>query len=97
LQYRLSQKADADLARLYDWGIDNLGLNQADHYFDRLLTRFEEISQTPLLWQAVEHIRAGYRRSVCGAHSIYYRVEDNGILIVRILRSEDAETSLPKQ
>ena len=95
MPYRLSRKADADLERLYEWGIDRFGLPQADSYYDTLLARFEEIAQGPLLWQSVDHIRAGYRRSVCGVHSIYYKIADDGVLIVRILGREDAEKALP--
>jgi toxin ParE1/3/4 len=94
--YRFSRAADADLERLYNWGIDQFGLSAANTYYDALIVRFGEISGNPLYWQAVDHIRAGYRRSVCGVHSIYYRIEDDGVLIVRILGREDIETSLPK-
>lgn len=95
-RYHLSKAADADLERLYDWGIDRYGMSAADQYYDGLLARFSQIADTPQLWQEVEHIRAGYRRSVYVAHSIYYRIEDNGVLIVRILGRENPQTSLPK-
>lgn len=42
-----------------------------------------------MLGAAVDHIRAGYRRSVYVARSIYYRTEGNGIIIVRILGRQD--------
>ncbi len=96
MTYRLSGKADADLEQLYAWGIDRFGVTQADDYFDTLLTRFDEIAQTPKLWPSVEHIRTGYRRSVCGAHAIYYKIDDDGVLIVRILGRQDITISLPE-
>jgi toxin ParE1/3/4 len=92
----LSEAADADLERLYEWGIDRFGMNAADEYYDGLIARLGQIADTPQLWQEVDHIRAGYRRSVYVAHSIYYRVEANGVLIVRVLGRENPQTSLPK-
>jgi toxin ParE1/3/4 len=94
-RYHLTQAADADLERLYEWGIDRFGMNAADEYYDGLIARLGQIADTPQLWQEVDYIRAGYRRSVYVAHSIYYRVEDNGVLIVRVLGRENPQTSLP--
>ncbi len=42
-----------------------------------------------MLYPAVDHIRVGYRRSVCGAHSIYYRIEGEGVEIIRIIGRQD--------
>jgi len=95
-RYHLSEAADADLARLYEWGIDRFGMNAADQYYDGLIARFEKIAESPQLWPAVEHIRAGYRRSVYVAHSIYYRCESTGVQIVRVLGRENPATSLPE-
>jgi toxin ParE1/3/4 len=40
-------------------------------------------------------VRKGYRRSVCGVDSIYYRVGDDGIVeIMAILGSQDADEIL---
>lgn len=95
-RYHLSEAADADLERLYEWGIDRFGMNAADQYYDGLLTRLGEIADSPQSWPEVEHIRVGYRRSVYRAHSIYFRVEDKGVLIVRVLGRQNPQTSLPK-
>jgi toxin ParE1/3/4 len=46
------------------------------------------------MFPAVDHIREGYRRSVCGKHSIYFRLADNGLEIMRILGQQDLETNL---
>lgn len=95
-RYHLSEAADADLERIYEWGIDRFGMNAADQYYDGLLARFEKIAESPQLWPGVDHIRSGYRRSVYVAHSIYYRIEATGVLIVRVLGRENPATSLPE-
>ena len=87
--YRLSGRADEDLGRLYEYGIIHYGLERADRYYNGLIERFEELAENPQLWQAVDHIRSGYRRSVYGRHSIYYRIDPDAIVIVRILGRQD--------
>jgi len=74
-RYRLSEKADEDLSRLYEYGILHYGQHRADRYYDGLIERFAELTENPRLWPAVDHIRSGYRRSVYGRHSIYYRID----------------------
>lgn len=92
--YRLSRAAEDDLARLYRRGITEFGLQQADRYFDGLMARFNRIAGDPTLYAAVDHIRPGYRRCVYGAHSIYYRLGDGMVEIMRILGREDAARQL---
>jgi toxin ParE1/3/4 len=94
-RYILSGAAVVDLGHLYDRGIDHFGLTAADQYYHGLIARFEQIADSPQLWPAVEHIRAGYRRSVYRAHSIFYRIETTGVLIVRVLGRESPAANLP--
>jgi toxin ParE1/3/4 len=87
--YSLSKDAEADVRRLYRHGIEHFGLAQADGYFDGLFERFDQIAARPQMYPAVDEIRQGYRRSVYGAHSIYYRVSNNQVEIMRVLGRED--------
>jgi toxin ParE1/3/4 len=89
--YRLSGRADEDVRRLYEYGIMQYGLERADRYYNGLIERLEELAEDPHLWQAVDHIRPGYRRSVYGRHSIYYRIDPHEIVIVRILGRQDPQ------
>ena len=92
--YKLSADAEADIRRLYRHGIQNFGLAQADSYFDGLFARFDQLAAAPLHSRAVDEIRAGYRRSVFGAHPIYYRVFESHVEIMRVLGREDPSRSL---
>ena len=87
--YRLNERALADLDRLYEYGILTFGLRMADEYYDGLIKRMQEIADRPKLYPVVDHIREGYRRSVCGVHSIYYRIGVEGVEIVRVLGREN--------
>jgi toxin ParE1/3/4 len=86
--YRLTHKAEDDLDRLYERGIGDYGLRQADVFYDGLIARFEHIAQTPLLYPAVDFIRSGYRRSVYERLSIYYRVDDQNVVISRLIEKQ---------
>jgi len=71
--------------------MNTLALHKSDQYRDVLKHRFSLLADQPLLYPAVDHIRTGYRRSVCGVHSIYYRVEGGTVEIVRILKHQNTD------
>lgn len=81
----------ADLHRIYRRGVLKFGEAQADRYFNALFERFDELAEQPLQYQAVDDNRNGYRRSVCGVDSIYYRIVDNTVEIMRILGQQDID------
>jgi len=87
--FKLNEEAEEDLERLYEYGILSFGLAQADRYYDGLIEHFYKLSENPYLWQAVDSIRIGYRRSVYIIHSIYFRIDGDTIEIMRILGSQD--------
>jgi toxin ParE1/3/4 len=41
------------------------------------------------LYPAADEIREGYRRSVCGVDTIYYRVVDDAVEIMAIIGRQD--------
>ncbi len=93
--YRLTQTAKDDLRRIYFYGWEQWGEAAADRYHDALFDRFEEIAERPHSYPAVDDLREGYRRSVCGVDSIYYRVGDDGVIeIMTILGSQDTDEIL---
>ena len=73
--YKLTPDAEADLYRIWLRGVREYGEAQADKYY-YFIERFEQLAEQPYLYQAVSHIRAGYRHSVCGVDTIYYRVDE---------------------
>lgn len=89
--YKLTQKAKEDLARIYHRGIREFGETQADAYYMALFARFERISEQPFLYPSVEYIRDGYRRSVFGSDNIYYRAIENDVEILRVLGQQDTQ------
>ncbi|MDH3638462.1 MAG: type II toxin-antitoxin system RelE/ParE family toxin [Gammaproteobacteria bacterium] len=89
--YRLTENAKADLKRIYVRGLREFGEAQADKYFNAFFDRFNLLGEQPLLYPAVEDVRAGYRRSVCGVDSIYYRIDGDTVEIMAIIGQQDVE------
>ena len=89
--YRLSEHAKEDLRRIYRRGLREYGEAQADEYYNALFDRFEQIAEQPFLYPAVDDIREGYRRSVCGVDSIYYRIAGDTVEIMAIIGRQDVE------
>lgn len=92
--YSLSKSADADFEDIFVYGVSTFGIKQAESYALGLQARFEQIAQHPFLYPEVSQIKTGYRLSVYRSHSIYYLTESRGVLIVRILRSQDVSLAL---
>jgi toxin ParE1/3/4 len=89
--YRLTENAKEDLRRIYRRGLREYGEAQADQYYNALFDRFEQIAEQPFLYPAVDDIREGYRRSVYGVDSIYYRIEGETVEIMAIIGRQDLE------
>lgn len=87
--FRISQAAKKDLLQIALYGDAHYGQKKSDDYAMTLQKRFEKIADSPFMYPQVDHILEGYRRSVCGVHSIYYRISSNYIEIMRVIRSQD--------
>ena len=89
--YRLSENAEADLYRIWLYGLERWGLEQANTYYVAFMQHFVELADNPLLHPAVDDIRPGYRRSVCGSDSVYYRMAEQTVEIMAIIGKQDTD------
>ena len=92
--YRLTEDAKSDLQRIYARGLREHGEANADSYYNAFFDRFEQLAAQPLSYPAVDDIRTGYRRSVCGVDSIYYRVQGDTVDIMAIIGQQDLDNWL---
>ena len=92
--YRLTEDAKSDLLRIYSRWLREYGEVQADRYYNDFFTGLNNSRNDPLSYPAVDDIRAGYRRSVCGADSIYYRVQGDTVEIMAIVGQQDLDNWL---
>lgn len=95
--YRLkvSALAEQDLRDVYVEGFEAWGEAQADRYYDDLIVHLERLCENPYLFMAVDEIREGYRRSVCGKHAVYYRIGEQTVEIMAVLKRQNPFTHLP--
>jgi len=92
--YRLTNTAKEDLKRIYTYGVYKFGEAQAERYFNSFFQYFETIAERPFSFEAADYIKTGYRRCVCGADSIYFRIKDDQVEIVTIVGRQDFTHSI---
>jgi toxin ParE1/3/4 len=66
-------------------------LEQANTYYDAFIQHFEELADNSLMHPAVDDIRQGYRRSVCGSDNVYYRIAGQTVEIMAVIGQQDVE------
>jgi len=93
-KYRLTNDAKKDLIRIHHYGVEKYGMAQADKYFDSFFYCFDNIAQRPFSFESVDNIKKGYRRCVCGADSIFYRINHEIVEIMAIIGRQDINNIL---
>ena len=88
VNYSLSEKADADIEDIYEYGLLTFGLSQAQTYLLELHERFQMLSENPNYGRSASHLAERLKRFEYQSHVIFYVPQDSGILIVRVLRQE---------
>jgi toxin ParE1/3/4 len=81
----LSKAADADLEDIFDFTLEEFGLDQAISYVSGFDNTFETISENPDIGRERKEIRKDLRSLSKDKHVVFYRVLDNHIRVVRIL------------
>lgn len=84
-EFRLTPAALRDLEGIWHYTVQQWGVAQAERYLDALNASFESLAQAPRSAPACDHIRPGYRRYGAERHAVYYRVEADTVIVVRVL------------
>ena len=90
-KYKLSKEAKNDLIRIHHYGLSKFGMDQADKYINSFFEYFDLIAQQPYSFEAVDFIRKGYRRCVCGSDSIFYRINEETVEIMTIIGRQNID------
>ena len=83
--YGLTPRALADLEDIWRYSATTWSLAQAESYIDDLSAAFSQLAATPAMARERPEFSPPVRIHVCREHLIVYRVEDERILIIRIL------------
>ena len=85
--YRLSRRAAMDLEAIAEFTIERFGIERARRYKNELKVCFADLAENPQLGRRAEQLAKGLRRFEHQSHIIFYKPEDDGILIVRLLHN----------
>ncbi|GMN05162.1 type II toxin-antitoxin system RelE/ParE family toxin [Croceitalea sp. MTPC5] len=83
--YKLSGKAEIDLAEMYEFGIYKFGLTQAQKYFYDMQEAFEILAENGNLGRDASEFIEGLKRFSYKVHTIFYLQTSSGIFILRVL------------
>ena len=83
--YTLSVRADSDIEEIARSSAAEWGRERAEAYILALHNTCLTLAAFPELGRDSGHIREGYRRIGSGSHIIFYRVESDEVLVVRVL------------
>jgi toxin ParE1/3/4 len=83
-RYTLRQVAENDLEEIWLYSFQEWGIEQADKYIRALLSRFDWLSENPLIGKPRTDIKPGYYSFPEGRHVIFYTLTNYGIDIIGI-------------
>ncbi|WP_419868431.1 type II toxin-antitoxin system RelE/ParE family toxin [Chryseobacterium sp. CT-SW4] len=90
MKYTISKQAVIDLEKIWLYTFEIWSQEQADHYFNLLISEIEYLSKNPKSGKDYNEVRKGYFCSRVKLHFIFYRInfKNNKIEIVRILHQK---------
>lgn len=94
--YRISRQAIEDLDKIWMYTFNKWTKEQADRYFDSIITEIEFLADNFMTGKSAEQTRKNYRVTKVKSHLIFFRKAENDIVeIVRILHQRmDIKTRL---
>jgi toxin ParE1/3/4 len=85
-EYKLTNKAVADLSKIWEYTFEVWSEKQADKYYDDLISNCEEIAENPNLGKNYEGISKQLLGIKTNRHLIFYRtLSEDYVEITRIL------------
>lgn len=85
VNYELSKRAEIDMAEIYEYGIFQFGLNQADNYLDEMEAQFEMLYDRPELRRKAFDLRKNLYRFKYESHVIFFHLIENQAFVLRVL------------
>ena len=86
MSYRLTDRAEADLAAIWDDSAERWTVEQADRYLDALMSRFLWITENSALWTPRPDLAEGLYSYPQQSHVIYFRTRADDPDLIEIVR-----------
>jgi len=85
-KYKLTNKAVEDLANIWEYTFEKWSEQQADNYYEMLISNCKEIASNPNLGKTYDGVTKGLLGMRTNRHVIFYRkMDEDYIEITRIL------------
>lgn len=85
-RYKLTNKAVEDLSKIWEYTFETWSEQQADKYYDVLISNFQEIAENPDFGKNYDGISKQLFGFKVNKHIIFYRtLNENHVEITRIL------------
>jgi toxin ParE1/3/4 len=84
----LRPAAEADLSEIWLDGAETWGVEQADRYADGLFAVFDLLAEFPEMAREREEFSPPVRIHSSGSHLVIYRLEGQGVEIIRVLHAQ---------
>jgi len=95
LSFEISELAQADLERIWNYTAINWSSVQADKYYKELIAQIETICKNPEIGRSIAYIKNQHQKVNFFSHMIIYKVVNKVIFIDRILHKRmDIESNL---
>jgi len=97
MRYKLTREAVNDLELIWLYTLETWSVDQADRYFNLIMSEIEFLAENPGYGKDYTHVRKGYLRSRVKSHFIFYKINttQNELEIIRILHQRmDIESRL---
>jgi toxin ParE1/3/4 len=85
VSFRLSTRADADILEIVAYTVKRFGIEQGRRYHDGLKRTFQVLAEHPAKGRAADDIAPGLRRWNYQSHVVFFRLDRDGVVIVRVL------------
>ncbi len=83
--YNISLRADHDLVEIARYGAEKFGIDQSYAYKTSLYDSFETLTEFPEMGVKTKGFKENIRKHEHQSHFIFYKITDDGILILRVL------------
>ncbi|MCP8884530.1 type II toxin-antitoxin system RelE/ParE family toxin [Devosia sp. XJ19-1] len=87
MAWRTAELADSDLEWIAVTGIEQFGVRQSRNYIAKIVEMFDTLSANPLLGMERTSANGPVRLMPSGRHHILYVVEDEDVVILRIVHA----------
>ncbi len=85
-EFKLTNKAVEDLSKIWDYTFEVWSENQADKYYEMLISSCQEIADNPILGKNYDGITSSLLGMQTNRHIIFYRtLSESYVEITRIL------------